>query len=73
VCPCTALIARWFQHIQMKHRCHHLLLIRCDWEIHCHICGITLKKSKPKLFTAFHAHPWAFLEPILPKTCDSLV
>jgi hypothetical protein len=24
-------------------RCHHLLLIQCDWEIHCHLCGISLK------------------------------
>jgi hypothetical protein len=30
------------------------------------------KKSKPKLFSAFCAHPWAFSEPVLRKTCDSL-
>jgi hypothetical protein len=31
-----------FQHSQMKPRFHHLLLLWCDWEIHCHLCGITL-------------------------------
>jgi hypothetical protein len=42
-----------------------MLLIRCDWEIHRHLCGIALKKS-------FCAQPWAFSEPTLRKTCDSL-
>jgi hypothetical protein len=31
------------------------------------------KKSKPKPFSAFSAHPWAFSEPILRKNCDTLV
>jgi hypothetical protein len=30
------------------------------------------KKSKPKPFSAFCVHPWAFSELILRKTCDSL-
>jgi hypothetical protein len=58
------------QHSLMKHRLHHLF--QCDWEIHRHLCGITLKTSKRKPFSAFCAHPWAFSEPILSKTCDSL-
>jgi hypothetical protein len=28
------------------------------------------KKSMPKPFSAFCAHPWAFWEPVLRKTCD---
>jgi hypothetical protein len=32
--------------------------------------SIALKKSKPKLFSAFCMHPWAFAEPILCKTWD---
>jgi hypothetical protein len=55
---------------QIKPRFHHPLWH--DWEIHCHLCGITLKRSKPKPFSAFCVHPWAFAEPILPKTYDSL-
>jgi hypothetical protein len=30
------------------------------------------KKSKPKPFSAFCTHPWAFLNPIWGKTCDRL-
>jgi hypothetical protein len=68
----TALTDLWFQHSQMKPRFHHLLLLQCDWEIHRHVCGIVKKKSKPKLFSAFCAHPWAFSEPFLRKTCNNL-
>jgi predicted outer membrane lipoprotein len=42
VCAFTAFTALWFQHSQMKHRFHHLLLVWCDWEIR----GIALKKVK---------------------------
>jgi hypothetical protein len=55
------------QHSQMKSWFHHLLLMWCDWEMCCHLHGITLK-SKPKLFSVFCAHSWAFLELILQKT-----
>jgi hypothetical protein len=56
VCASTALTSVWFQHSQMKSRFHHLLLVQCDSEIHHHLCGITLKKPKPKPFSAFCAH-----------------
>jgi hypothetical protein len=59
------LTALWFQYPQMKPRFNHLLLVRCDWEIHRHLCGIAPRKSKPKPFSAFCAHPWAFSEHIL--------
>jgi hypothetical protein len=64
------LTALWFQHSQMKPGFHHLL--QCDWEIHCHLSSIVLKGSQAKPFSAFCAHLWAFLEPILHRTCDSL-
>jgi hypothetical protein len=66
----TAVTALWFQHSQVKPRFHHVL--RCDWEIHRYLCGIALKKSKPKSFCAFCAHPYVFSEPSLRKTCRSL-
>jgi hypothetical protein len=31
------------------------------------------KKSKPKPFSTFRVHLWAFSKPILHKTCDSLI
>jgi hypothetical protein len=68
-----ALTALWFQHSQMKPRFHHLLFIWCIWELHRHLCGITLLSlRKPKSFYAFCMHPWEFSEAILSKTCDSL-
>jgi hypothetical protein len=39
------LTALWFQHSEMEPRFHHLLFICCDWEIHCHLCGIALKSQ----------------------------
>jgi hypothetical protein len=68
MCASTALTALWFQHSQMKPRFHHLLLMWCDH----HLCSITLKKTKPKPFSAYCAYPRTFLEKILCKTCDSL-
>jgi hypothetical protein len=56
VCACSALIAFCFQYLQVKHRCHHLLLIPCDWEIHCHLCCITVKKSKPECVKFVEIH-----------------
>jgi hypothetical protein len=56
--------------LQMKPKFHHILLVRCDGEIHCPLCGFALKKSKTKPFSAFCVHPWAFSEPTLHKTCD---
>jgi hypothetical protein len=44
----NAFTAFGFQNSQMKPRFHHLLLVWCDWEIHFHVRGIALKKSKPK-------------------------
>jgi hypothetical protein len=41
-------------------------------ENHCHLCGIALNKSKPKSWSAFYVHLWAFSEHILRKTSDSL-
>jgi hypothetical protein len=67
MCAYTTLTARWFQHSQMKFRFHHLLLVRCDWEIHLHFVVPLWKKSNPKSFFAFFAHPWAYLY------CDNLV
>jgi hypothetical protein len=72
VCASTALTALWFQHSQITPRFHHLLLVRCDWEIHHHFCSMALKQSKLKPFSAFCVHPWAFSEPISHKTYDSL-
>jgi hypothetical protein len=46
VCASIALTALLFQYSQMKSRFHYLLLVRCDWEIHCHLCGIALRKVK---------------------------
>jgi hypothetical protein len=71
VCASTALTAFRFQHSQMNSRFHHLSLVRWNWEIHSHLCGIALKNLKPKPFSAFRAHPLAFSEPALRKTCDS--
>jgi hypothetical protein len=42
----SVLTAFWFRHPQMRSRFHRLLW--CDIEIHCHLQGVTLKKSKPK-------------------------
>jgi hypothetical protein len=53
-CICThCLAALWLQHSQVKPRFYHLLLICSDWEIHCHHCGIVIKKLKPRLFSMF--------------------
>jgi hypothetical protein len=41
----TALTALWFQNSQTKLKFHHLLLVRCDWEIHHRLCGIALKSQ----------------------------
>jgi hypothetical protein len=71
VCAFTALIDSWFQHSQMKPRFHHLILIWCDWEIYCHLCGIILKKSKLKPFSAFYVHLWKFSEPVLLEICGN--
>jgi hypothetical protein len=49
----------------LKPRFHHLLFVLRDWEIHHHLCGAAVNKSKPKQFSAFCARPWAFSEPIL--------
>jgi hypothetical protein len=50
-----------------------ILLIRCDWEIHRHLCGIALKGlQNPKPFSAFCAHSWVFLEHIFRRPCDCL-
>jgi hypothetical protein len=47
--------------------------ITCDWEICHHLCGITVKKyTKRNPFSVFCAHLWAFSEPILHRTCDSV-
>jgi hypothetical protein len=70
VCASIALTALWFQPSQMKPRFHHLCLMQCDWEIHRHLCGIALKRSKPK--EAILCILWAFSELILLRTCDSL-
>jgi hypothetical protein len=42
----TALTAPCSQNSQMKPRFHRLLVLRCDWEIHRHLCGIAVKKVK---------------------------
>jgi hypothetical protein len=47
--------------------------VQCDWEIHCRLCCVALKISKPKLVSAFLAHPSVISEAILHKTCDSLI
>jgi hypothetical protein len=50
-----------------------LSVLRCDWGIHCYLCGNAPEKSKPKKqFTAYRAHPWALSEPGLRETFDSL-
>jgi hypothetical protein len=67
VSPSTALTAPWFQNSHMQTRFHHLLLLQCDCQIHCHLCGTTLKKrqcwSNVQHFVHIHDH--------LCKTCDS--
>jgi hypothetical protein len=67
---------------------HPLLWLFCGFNIHkrdpgfinCYSYNVTEKsiaifcsKSMPKLFSASHVHRWAFSEPVLHKTCDSLV
>jgi hypothetical protein len=64
----------WWMYVHpllWKPRFHQLLLVRCDWEIRRHLCGFALKESKPKPFSAFCSHLWAFSESILCKTCDN--
>jgi hypothetical protein len=63
----TALTAIWFQHLQMKPRFHHLIFVRCGWEIHRHLRGIALQKSKLKPIYVFCEHLWACSEPIFLK------
>jgi hypothetical protein len=72
MCASTASTALWFQHLLMK-----------PGFITCYSCGVIEKfiamfvvslyrsesRSQPLRFCA---HPWAFSEPILLKTCDSL-
>jgi hypothetical protein len=43
-------------------------LLHCDWEIHCHLCGIAKKESKPKPFSALCVLPWAIWKPSFYKT-----
>jgi hypothetical protein len=62
----------WVSTFTNGHRFHHLLNVQCDWESHCHLHGNTLKMSKPKPFSTFCAHPWAFSEPVLQKICDHI-
>jgi hypothetical protein len=57
----------------MEPKFHYPLLVQCDWRIHRHLCGITIKKtSKLKPFFAFCVQLWAFFEHILCRMCDSL-
>jgi hypothetical protein len=59
VCASTALTALWFPHSQLKFGFHHLL--QCDWQIHCHVCGIDLKRqsqSHSLHFICTHEHSW---------------
>jgi hypothetical protein len=44
--PLLWLIFLWLLHSQMKPRFHYLLLIRCDWEILCHVCDYHSKNVK---------------------------
>jgi hypothetical protein len=64
VCEFATLTGLWF-HVHKWNPVSHLLLTERDWEIHCHPCGTTLRKSKSK--SEFCAHPWAFLDTILHK------
>jgi hypothetical protein len=69
-CASTALTALWFQHSQMKPTFHPVT--RTMWLRNLSpSLWYRSKKSKPKPFSTFCAHPWAFSEPILSKTCDS--
>jgi hypothetical protein len=67
VCVSTALTAVWFNIHKWNPG-----FITCDPEIHCHLCGVTLKTSKPKQFSTICVHLLAFSEPILCKTCGRL-
>jgi hypothetical protein len=61
VCVSSALTALWFQYSKMKPRFHHPLLICCDWELHCHLCGITLKcQSWSHSLRFVHNHEYLF-------------
>jgi hypothetical protein len=60
MCASTALSGFWFQHSQMKPRFHCLLLIRCDWEIHCHLCDILKKSTKAKAIPCVSCLHWGF-------------
>jgi hypothetical protein len=64
VCASTALTALWF---------HYSPFTRMMW-LRNSLPSLWYhsEKSKLKPFFAFRAHLWAFLEPILCKTCDSL-
>jgi hypothetical protein len=57
VCASTALTALWFQHLQMKPRFDHLFLAQCNFEICCHLCGITVKKVKAIAILCFLCTP----------------
>jgi hypothetical protein len=62
----------------MKPRFHHLLLVRCDWEIHRHLCGIALKiyniRNQSLRFVRtcehFRKQSWALMIAYL--ICDNL-
>jgi hypothetical protein len=67
-----SLVSTFTNKTQVSFTHTRMLLIWCCWEIHPHLGGIALKKSKLKPFSAFCAHQWAFSEPILHKIYDSL-
>jgi hypothetical protein len=62
----------WYHSKNIKAEVIHLMLVGCEWDICHHLCSITPKTSKPKSFSVFCGHPWAFLEPILHRTGVSL-
>jgi hypothetical protein len=67
MCASTAFTALWFDQLEIKLICFHILLVWRYWAIHCRPCGCVLNATMS-----------LFLEPIMHKTpyrltCDSLI
>jgi hypothetical protein len=73
VCASTYLTALWFQHSQMKPRFHHLVLKWCDWEIHRHLCDITLRSQSWSNSLCFMRTLEHFWRTHLAQNCGNLV
>jgi hypothetical protein len=72
-CASTALTEFSFQYSQTKPMFHQLLLVRCDWESHCHLRGIRLKSlQKAVAIVCVLCTLVSISKPISSNTCDNL-